>query len=269
MKNLTATICLTLAVLFGGCITKSSNNLSTHYKNTSVSAELYNDGTIIDLNTFKIDKPREKIAILFNHGTRSWREVQACRPNNFGNVINTLNGKKINNKRVLAFHLCSFSAGSYVGELTPIRAKEIRLAVLYLIKLGVKAKNIFIFGQSRGGWSALYFAAKNKKNKLGGYVVFSPAICGPRPLKCPDVIDEHIRLFKSARIDGILYSHPADPYFSSREHKFANEVQGLTLRSGFCGELTGRRAHSFYRRNCSESLSKEVKEFISQRTKFK
>ena len=274
MKNLTATLCLTLALLLGGCVTKGPNNLSTHYKNTSVSAELVHLGEIIDLNTFKIPKPNDQIIILFNHGTRNWKEIQTCHPDNFGNVINTLrpigrDGREINNKKVKAFYLCSFSTGLFAGDLTPIRATEIQLAVSYFIKLGVKAGNIFIFGHSRGGWRTLYFAAKNKKYKLGGYVVFAPAICGPRPLKCWDVIDEHIRLFKSARIDGILYSHPEDPYFSPREHKFANEVQGLTLRTGFCKELTGRRAHSFYRKICSESLSKEVKEFISQRTQLK
>ena len=267
MKKLTVALCLAITVLLGGCMTPNPNNLSIHYKDTSVSAELYNDGKIIDLSTFEIEEPRDKIVILFNHGTRSWRQVQACRPNNFGNVISMLDGKKINNKRVVAFHLCSFSIGSYAGQLTPIRAREIRLAVSYFIKLGVTARNIFIFGQSRGGWSSLYFAAKNKKYDLGGYVVFAPAICGPRPLKCWGVIDEHIRFFKSARIDGILYSHPEDRYFTPREHEFANEVQGLTLRTGFCKELTGRHAHGFYRRNCSASLSTEVRDFIAQRSK--
>ena len=168
MRELAAALCLKITVLLGGCMTPNPNNLSKHYKNTSVSAELYNDGKIIDLSTFKIEEPRDKIVILFNHGTRSWREVQACRPNNFGNVVSMLDGKKINKRRVVAFHLCSFSIGSYAGELTPIRAREIRLSVSYFIKLGVKAGNVFIFGQSRGGWSTLYFAAKNKKYSLGG-----------------------------------------------------------------------------------------------------
>jgi pimeloyl-ACP methyl ester carboxylesterase len=266
MRRLLPILLLTVAVLLVGCVTSGPNNLSTYYKNTSVSAELYNGGKIIDLNAFEIDKPRDKIVILFNHGTRSWREVQACRPINFGNVINTLDGRKINNKRVMAFHLCSFSTGNYAGQLTRIRATEIQLAVSYFVKLGVKAGNIFVFGQSRGGWSALYFAANNKKQKLGGYIVFAPAICGPRPLSCWDVIDEHITLFKSARIDGILYSHPLDPFFSPKEHKFANEVQGLKLRTGFCRSLTGRRAHGFYKEICSGELSEEVKEYIFKRT---
>ena len=111
------------------------------------------------------------------------------------------------------------------------------------------------------------FCSKKQKIQFGGYVVFAPAICGPRPLKCRDVIDKHIRLFKAARINGILYSHPEDPYFTPREHEFANEVQGLTLRTGFCKELTGRHAHGFYRRNCSASLSTEVRDFIAQRSK--
>ena len=267
MRNLAATLFLTIAVLLGGCGTSGPNNLSIYFKNTSVSAELYNHGNIINLNNFDINKPKDKIIILFNHGTRNWREIQACRPNNLGIVIDALSGTAINNKRVMAFHLCSFSTGSFAGDLTPTRAKEIQLAVSYFVKLGVKVGNIFIFGQSRGGWSTLYFAAKNKKKKLGGYVVFAPAICGPRPLSCRHVIDHHITLFKSARITGILYSHPEDPYFNPEEHRFANEVQGLTLRTGFCKELNGRHAHNFYRRNCSAALSKEVKEFISRRTK--
>jgi hypothetical protein len=266
MKNIIAAVCVSVAVLLAGCVTAGPNNLSTYYKNTSVSAELYSSGKIVELNSLAIHQPKDKIIILFNHGTRSWRETQACRPNNFGTVINTLDGKEINNKRVVAFHLCSFSTGNYAGELTPIRATEIQLAVSYFIELGVKAGNIFVFGQSRGGWSALYFAANNKKQTLGGYIVFAPAICGPRPLSCWDVIEKHITLFKSARIDGILYSHPLDPFFSPKEHKFANEVQGLKLRTGFCRYLTGRRAHSFYKANCSRELSEEMKEYISKRT---
>tara|TARA_B100000427_G_C15302447_1_gene504624 strand:+ start:231 stop:593 length:363 start_codon:yes stop_codon:yes gene_type:complete len=87
LRNLTATLCLTIAVLCG-CMTPSPNNLSAHYNYTSVSAELYADGKIIDLSTFNIEKPSEIIVFLSNHGTRNWREAQACRPNNSGTGIN-------------------------------------------------------------------------------------------------------------------------------------------------------------------------------------
>ena len=96
-------------------------------------------------------------------------------------------------------------------------------------------------------------------------MVFVPAICSLRPLKCWDVIDEHIRLFKSARIEGILYSHSKDRYFTPKEHSFANEVKGLTLRTRFCEEHTSRQAHGPYRRHCSESLVTEVRDLISKR----
>ena len=82
-------------------------------------------------------------------------------------------GKKLTKKKVKAFHLCSFSTGNHAGELTPIRAKEIQLAVSYFIKRDVKPGNIFVFGQSRGGWSTLYFAAKNK-NKNWVDMLFFP-----------------------------------------------------------------------------------------------
>ena len=88
------------------------SNLSSYYKNTTVSAELYNGGKIVDLINFRIEEPKKKIVILFNHGTRSWRRVQACRPNNFGIVINTLNDREINNKKVMAFILV-LDGGTY------------------------------------------------------------------------------------------------------------------------------------------------------------
>ena len=276
MRNPATTLCLTLAVFLGSVgvsleafatwQTDPENNLSNYFKNNGVDAELYQDGKVVKLKTFRLDDAKNKIVILFNHGTRRWKQSQACRPENFGVVIGALTGTKISNKTVMPFHLCSFSYGNYQGELTPIRATEIQLAVRYIVKLGVPPGNIFVFGQSRGGWSTLYYAAKRRPPELGGYVVFAPAICGPRPLKCWDVIDEHIRLFKSARIEGILYSHPKDRYFTPKEHKFANEVKGLTLRTRFCEELTSRRAHGAYQRNCSESLVTEVRNFISRRT---
>ena len=246
-------------------MTSGPNNLSTYFKNNGVDAELYQDGKVIELNTFRLDDAENKIVILFNHGTRNWKQSQACRPENFGVVIDALTDTKISNKTVMPFHLCSFSYGNYSGQLTPIRATEIHLAVQYIEKLGVTPGNMFVFGQSRGGWSTLYYAAQRRAPELGGYVVFAPAICGPRPLKCWDVIDEHIRLFKSARIEGILFSHPKDRYFTPKEHSFANEVKGLTLRTRFCEELTSRQAHGAYQRHCSESLVTEVRDLISKR----
>lgn len=241
------------------------NNLSHYFKNDGVDAELYLNGVVVELTKFQLTDPQNKIVIIFNHGTYRWRDSQDCHPNNSGIVIRRLTGIQINKKTVTSFHLCSFSAGTFRGDLTPIRANEIQLAVSYFLRLGVKAGDIFIFGQSRGGWSTLYFGAKNKNKKLGGYVVFAPAICGFRGSGCPVVVDEHITLFKSARIDGILYSHPEDTYFTPSDHKFANGVPGLKLRTGFCKELKGRRAHSFYRHYCSKQLVHEIKEFMHKR----
>ena len=65
-------------VILGGCLALGPNNLSSYYKNTTVSAELYNGGKIVDLINFRIEEPKKKIVILFNHGTRSWRRVQVC-----------------------------------------------------------------------------------------------------------------------------------------------------------------------------------------------
>ena len=100
-----------------------------------MDAELYLNGVVVKLQNFQLDDPQKKIVIVFNHGTRRWKDSQECRPENFGIVIDKLKNTKISNKNVMAFHLCSFSFGSSNGDLTPIRATEIKLALSYFVKL--------------------------------------------------------------------------------------------------------------------------------------
>jgi len=245
---------------------KSENNLSKFYKNANISAELYHSGQIVNLKTYSVKNPNNTIVALFNHGTRNYKKVQTCKPTRNGYILDDIQNTEISNKEVVVFHLCSYSTGNYAGRLTPKRAEEIELSVEYFLKLGILPQNIFIFGHSRGGWSTLYFAAKNKKHKLGGHIIFAPAICGPRPLSCINVINKHISLFKSSQIDGILFSHKKDRFFRPEEHKFAKEVQGLKLRTNFCEGLSTKKAHFFYSKNCSYELLEEVKEFISKRS---
>ena len=146
--------------------------------NPASSAELHSiHGHHIYLKKYHIKNPKNKIVIIFNHGTSNWKRVSKCRPEKNPVVLEWLEEERFNGKSVLPFHLCSFSVGSYANELTIIRAQEINRAVEYFVKNGVKPRNIFIFGQSRGGVSTLYFAATNKKYDIGGIVVFNPSMC--------------------------------------------------------------------------------------------
>ena len=42
-----------------------SNNLSNHFKDGEIDAELYNNGEVVYLNKFQITSPRNKIIIFF------------------------------------------------------------------------------------------------------------------------------------------------------------------------------------------------------------
>jgi hypothetical protein len=198
MRNLTATLCLTITVLLGSVESGGATNFSDFYSDNSISAELFNiNGGKINLNTYLIKKPIDKIVLIFNHGTKNWKREQECRPNRVPVFMEALYGSKINENPILTFHLCSFSVGwGDAGDLTIIRAKEIGRAVEFFRKIGVQTNKIFIFGQSRGGWSTLYFAAKNKNLPLGGIVAINPSICSSNYDKCSDIIEENIELFK-------------------------------------------------------------------------
>jgi len=241
-----------------------NKNLSNFYNESQIDAELYLNGEVINLKNFRIKNPKSKIIILYNHGNNNSFKSQECRPNNFAVTIKKLIGKNINSKKIIAIHLCSYSFNANFDELVKIRAKEIKHSISYITGLGVSARNIFVFGQSSGGWSALYYAAKHQSPELGGYLIFAPAICGPKPLRCQKVISDHITLFKKARIKGIVFSHKRDPYLSFTDHKFVKEIGGLTLRGEFCKTLKGVCAHRFYRNNCSKVLVTEITEFMSK-----
>ena len=58
--------------------TKAENNLSDYFNNNDIDAELYLDGKVVKLREFQLDDPQNKIVILFNHGTRRWKESQEC-----------------------------------------------------------------------------------------------------------------------------------------------------------------------------------------------
>jgi pimeloyl-ACP methyl ester carboxylesterase len=264
MRKLTVTICLSIAVLLGSAGSSSATNLSDFYSDNSISAELFKiDGTKVNLNTYLIKNPSDKIVLIFNHGTQSWKREQECRPNRIPVFIEALDGTKINENPILTFHLCSFSVGwGDAGDLTITRAKEIGRAVEFFSKIGVQTNKIFIFGQSRGGWSTLYFAAKNKTFPLGGIVAINPSICSKNYDKCSDIIEENIALFEKINVPGLIISHQKEKYSRARQRNFAKSVKTLKFISNFCNELPARRAHGAAYRDCGMELFNEVHDFI-------
>jgi hypothetical protein len=264
MRNLTATIFLTIAVLLGSAEYSGATNLSDFYKNNSISAKLYKlDGKKINLNSYAIKNPGKKIVLIFNHGTRSWKREQECKPTRNPVFIEALNGIKVNGNTILAFRLCSFSVGwGDAGYLTAIRAKEIKRSVSFFNKVGVKTKNVFIFGQSRGGWSTLYFSAKNKKIPLGGIIAINPSICSNNYDVCSHIIKENISLFENINVPGLMISHQKEKYSRARQREFSKKMKNIKFISNFCNKLPVRRAHSAIFKDCGMELFDEVLHFI-------
>jgi len=241
------------------------NNFQKYFNDKQVSAELYKEnGEVVKLESNSVN--RDSIILLFNHGTNNLFFSQKCVPSANPKIFPLLTSLPINNKEVTAFHLCSYSNARSSEELTFIRATEIFYSVKYFLDLGIPAKNIFVFGHSRGGWSTLFFASQNKVPDLGGYITFAPAVCGPRPLRCMETIAKDIEFFKSSQINGFLFSNIKDPFFRPEEHSFAAQVQGLNLVSDFCNALDERRAHNFFREECSTVIFDQVKSFIQMRS---
>ncbi len=210
---------------------------------------------------------KDSVVLLFNPGTSNWRKAQPCRPTNNPPAIADLDQVRIAGKVVMVFHLCSRAVGLEPGDLTPKRAKEIEAAVALFLHNGIPARQIFVAGQSRGGWSALYFAtAETAPDELGGVIAFAPAIYGPRPIAHSEIVAEHIARFtKSSSLDGLVFSHPNDRFFRPSEHSFVTDVDGLRLITTICSGLNAKDAHTFAYQPCSSEMANIIQSFIRRR----
>jgi len=106
----------------------------------------------------------------------------------------------------------------------------------FFYKIGVKTNKIFIIGQSRGGWSTLYFAAKIERFTLGGIVAINPSICSNNYDKCSHINEENISLFEKSTVPGLMISHQKEKYSRARQREFAKNVKSLKFISNFCNK---------------------------------
>ena len=250
------------------------NNVSEFYQNRDVDAELWLNGKIIDLPNFKIDQPQNKIAVLYSHGTSNSFHGTGCRaspkPEQWPKVMSFLKTKAIGNKKFLIFYLCSHSSedNQTLGTLHKKRAEEIALAVKFITARGIQSEHIVIAGQSWGGWSSLYYAAKYKPKTLA-ILTFAPGIFGQHWYQSEQfsIIEEDIELFKKTNIEGLLFSHPRDYFFPTDPyHKFVSDVDGLTLVPDIhCSNVSDFWRHAYMFQKCSEKYNEFIFQYIKGR----
>ena len=136
----------------------------------------------LDIN-FKVDNPKDKIIIIYNHGSdENDKPSKNCQWKNNVRNFAALSGKKIKNKEILVYSFCSDNLGGddwkifwkkkdvkYQG--TPKLEKRVEAnheLIEKFINLGVPNNQIFISGHSCGGWLTMMFMAKYPNKIVGG-----------------------------------------------------------------------------------------------------
>ena len=150
----------------------------------------------IDINeTFKISDPKNKIIVIYNHGSNSMdHKTKNCAWVNQLRNFAQLAGDSIYDKEIMVYLNCqghlegdlgatisntkyfmSKWKGPYPGVSKMDRRVEGNLELVKkFVNMGVPKKQIIITGHSCGGWVTLLFTAKHM-NEIGGGIALMPS----------------------------------------------------------------------------------------------
>lgn len=150
----------------------------------------------ININeTFKISDPKNKIIVIYNHGSNSMdHKTKNCAWVNQLRNFAQLAGDSIKDKEIMVYLNCQghlegdlgatisnikyFTSkwdGPYPGVSKMDRRVEGNLELVKkFVNMGVPKKQIIITGHSCGGWVTLLFTAKNM-NEVGGGIALMPS----------------------------------------------------------------------------------------------
>ena len=203
-----------------------------------------------DLNTsFEVKNPKNKILIIFNHGQDDHdKPSKNCVwKNNIRNFA-SLSGKKINDKVLIVYNLCTdHLAGDdwkrlwkskfdfpYNGLTKLEKRVEANLKLVEKFeKIGIPNDQIFLAGQSCGGWVTMMFISKYPKKVSGGITThhacygelskkykvkkigsekalqnFAKKRPGPADLRKKQIK----KISEAKSLPVLIFTHPKDPY---------------------------------------------------------
>ena len=197
---------------------------------------------------FKVSNPKEKIILIYNHGSReNDKPSKNCQWKNNVRNFASLSGKKINEKEILVYNFCTDNPGGddwkvfWKGKdvkYNGIPKLEKRVTANYelvekFINIGVPKNQIFITGHSCGGWLTMMFLAKYP-NKVAGGISTHHACYGhlSRQYKVKKVgVEEALKKFekkkpvaayfrktqieaisKAKNLPVLIFTHPKDPF---------------------------------------------------------
>lgn len=248
--------------------------LSTFILSGCMSPKSYffpdNAGTAGEKGTFIIADPQNTIMILWTPGSSENNVVveRECWKGNVPRVLRGLAGEVIAGKQVLVHGYCSLAAGNlWAGmSMAEARAPDIEGVIRQYEQQGVPTRQIFVAGQSMGGWAAVLVAAR-KKVAIGGIVVTAPANGISRterrgPSHWAAYERQKSALDGIARLNGLVYVFHGDPYNSPQDLDFMRAIPGTELvalhgRDLGDGSCAGDFPHGLGYSGCFETAERQ------------
>ena len=251
---------------------------------------------------FAVDNPREKIILIYNHGSGEEWDKDNCYPEKLDyiwpkyggtpSILANLSGETILGKIVLVYAFCSneFRGNPDLPAPSPgvskqeKRQKAILGTVEKFLALGVPPNQIFLTGYSAGGWAALTLAA-TAGEKFNAAIAFSPAFAGKWRSR-----SEGWEAFRAVQIDRIkspanlqalVFAHPNDSFETPESLVFLKEFEGVEfielprnpkrLGGKWCyyANITWRirDGHDIYQASCFQIYAPRIVDYIQRRLK--
>lgn len=280
-------VILSLSIGFNGCTNNQNLYSSIYYPNIVENDE--------EKSMYIMDKPSEKIVIIFTPGSGNGFKQTPCTPEKLNSgygiphILHDLTKNKINNKEVIIDGFCSNAVGTksqYSIKIKPEAiSKDIIKKIDIYVKSGVPKKQIFISGHSIGGWTALLVGRKLQK-EIGGIIAFAPAIAGKYKTRTQfwqNIYDTRSNELKKAKhINGLVFAFEEDAFNKQKHLEFVKKIEGIdfiplsdTLMSEQAGfkcknEINShrywRKHKSAYKQCFRESQKEKIVNFIKKST---
>ena len=218
----------------------------------------------------QLPNPAEATIIIFSHGTENSWKPEKCRtwyvrpPK----IAMFLQGKP----NTYVYFLCSdvTDTGHSDARYIFARSKEILQTVDQFLAIGVQPKNIFLMGQSAGGWSSL-MAMQQVGEKFNAAIIFAPACCNKREAKEEkkrkyrklNRRHQEREMLKAERIEALIFAYEDDEFNRPQDLTFLTEAYPTSVEMiGYhCGE-----GHFTYQKDCQFAANKaRITEYISDR----
>ncbi len=231
-----------------------------------------------------IANPKSKAVILYLHGSVIEKMDDRCDPNSevlgesVPEVIQQLSGTKVLGLEVMVFAPCHGRATN-LGEPLKIdqRVQAIDETLKELNRAGIEPSQIFLVGQSAGGWAALLHQKRHPQT-VNAVVAFAPAFAGKKRMR-PEVWQQRheqqaAEILSANLISSLVFAFKNDDYNSQDDLNFLSQIKGTTLLKlpgdAIAGvdcdiPLFGSSHRNVFRKCFDQTQSGVLKNFLQER----